>query len=101
MELSKSALNIALPLDSFLSGSLMYSKEGAAEPLFFGVLKHSSNARNQEYSHADIPLWWICYQENTMEMDNNIHFDCFFKLKEKFLSSLAASAVHFLCLWYG
>lgn len=39
MELGKSALNIALPLDSFLSGPLMYSTEGAAEPLHFGVQK--------------------------------------------------------------
>lgn len=38
MELAKSALNIALRLDSFLSGPLMYSTEGAAEPLHFGVL---------------------------------------------------------------
>lgn len=35
--LGKSALNIALPLDSFLSGPLMYLSEWAAEPLHFGV----------------------------------------------------------------
>lgn len=50
LELAKSVLNIALPLDSFFqSGPLMYSTEGAAEPLHFGVeIKCSSNARNQE-----------------------------------------------------
>lgn len=37
MELSINALNIALPLDSLVSGPLMYSTEGAAEPLHFGV----------------------------------------------------------------
>lgn len=35
--LGKSALNIAPPLDSFLSGPLMYLSGGAAERLLFGV----------------------------------------------------------------
>ena len=65
--LGKSALNIALPLDGSLSGPLMYSAEGAAEPLHFGVQKHSSNARNQDYSHAHIPLRWICCQNKNYE----------------------------------
>lgn len=35
--LGDSALNVALPLDSFQSGPSMYFTEGAAEPLHFGV----------------------------------------------------------------
>lgn len=44
----------------------MHLSEWAAEPLHFGVLKHSSNARKQGVFTCTHTLWWICYQMKMM-----------------------------------
>lgn len=48
----------------------MHLSEWAAEPLHFGVLKHSSNARKQGVFTCTHTLWWICYQMKMMKKNN-------------------------------
>lgn len=60
--LGKSALNIAPPLDSFLSGLLMYLWERLNDcSLVFKTFKYRQESRVFTYTHTHT-LWWACYQ---------------------------------------
>lgn len=67
MEFGKSALNTALPLDSFLSGPLMYSAEGDAEPLHFGVQNIQVMPGIKSIHMHTYHSGGFCYQKKTMK----------------------------------
>lgn len=67
--LGESALNIALPLDSFSKWPINVLDRGSYWTTALWCLNHSSNARNQEYSHTLIHSDGFATKKKTMKVD--------------------------------